>query len=122
MNYQTANLISKFWKESQNYALSGNMMVYVNHLHDLSNQWLVVQKNSTIVKELEKTIYELVVKISEYRYMETDLVLVFSDLVVSFIDQQMKDEQKINELEIIFNNMDLSYNLQKHLMGLKIES
>lgn len=110
MNNQTAKLVHIFHKISLNYicVVPLNIMILINYLDDLCIRW---EGKQDVSDELNKTIIELINKISNSREIDFNLISAFSEVVVSFMDELAKDEKNADDLVNIFNSMKISFNM-----------
>ena len=117
MNSLTAKLINEFWLESQSrkYTLPPQIILYINNLKNLSDTYFCTGNTYTIAPEIERNIHNLLLKISEYRYMHPDLISLFSEAIVSYTDNQLREEKKVDALENLFNGMEVSCNVENKL-------
>lgn len=120
MNPITVKRINEFYECTQKYSLPVHIKVYTEHLKELANKYTISGDVYNITPEVEKNIYELIVKISNYKYMHPDLISLFSEAVVSFVDSQHADEKKFENLDKLFNKMEVSFNIEKHISKMTI--
>lgn len=121
MNTNIIHQIHFFYNECQKYQMSGSVFSLAVYLRDLSNEWLVVKTNKylhseeqleIISNEIEKIIVQLIEKISNHS-LSHDLISIFSEMVVSYMDQIASDEKKFEQLASVFDKMAITYHIPK---------
>lgn len=103
---------------SQNYSLPGRIQVNIIYLNYLAIEWQrmnenfscvdISHKNVSISDDVEKIIEKLILKISNYR-ISNDLIQIFSEIIISFMEKKQSDEKNVDDLADIFTKMMVGY-------------
>lgn len=118
MNNHIVDSIETFCNNSQNYDIPRVIRVHIIYLNDLAQQWyksnhpnLKVgtydKQENELLDQIQKTIVLLIEKISNHQ-ISNNLVQIFSDIVICYMDAIAHNKDQINELINIFNNMVIS--------------
>ncbi|XWV24646.1 putative ORFan [Tupanvirus deep ocean] len=120
MNSRIVDMIETFCKKSQDYNLPGTIMSSIIYLNYSSNEWSQLNQSpystmphydtrrQEVSDNIQRIIVALIEKIPNHRIC-TDLVMIFSEIVVSYMDSVSHDEAKVDELADAFNSMMITY-------------
>lgn len=118
MNNRLVYLINDLSTVSQKYSLPGLIQVHIIHLNHLAQQWSELnqpiynsnqydsQKNE-ICDNIQKYIAYLIGKISNHG-VPVDLIQIFSEVVVNYMDANTQNEAKMQSLVNFFGNMTMN--------------
>ncbi|XWV25883.1 putative orfan [Tupanvirus soda lake] len=122
MNARVAGMIDTLCKKSQDFSLPGNILSNIIYLNYLSNEWSQLNqtpyntmsyydvRRQEVSDNIQRIIVGLIEKIPNYR-ISTDLVMIFSEMVVNYMDSISNDESKVDELANAFDNMMITYKM-----------
>jgi hypothetical protein len=130
MNDRIAHLINDFCAKSANYSIPGIIQANIYSLEYLVNEWYKFAHEPTnygenyhvyrenLLDNIHKTIVTLIEKISQCRLLSGDLVKIFNNVVVNYIDSVYHDELQINELSDMLGKMSIRINKSSELINL----
>lgn len=113
MNYKICQMIHTLHQQSLNYVLSTGIRNQLIYLNFLTEQNFL---NTNISKEIERVIFELMVKIADDKKFPNSMVSIFNDIVVNIIDIKISKNEDIFDITNIFDKMKISLNTEITMM------
>jgi hypothetical protein len=115
MNDMIIRLIKQLNDEVSRYMPSGivrNQVTYLNFIideqHDQTEKCTIIE----IQKEIEKILFDLIIKISNDRSVHLDIISTFSEIIIELIDKKSKQNEDITDLVMIFDKIKISVGSQ----------
>ncbi len=120
MNDKIAHIIDNFCIKSANYCLPGAIQAQIYCLEYLIKEWYGITRQpmlsdekyyiyrENLLSNLHKTIINLIEKFSQCRLISGDIIKIFNNVVVNYIESITHDQEQINELSVMFGKISLS--------------
>ena len=119
MNNTIAYLIAEFTKISQQCNIPSLFHVHIVPLNYFAQSWLELNQpafnnsnydndRNIVCNQIHKYIVHLINNISSYP-VSTNMLEMFSEIVINYMDNISMNEVQFNELSNIFNKMNITY-------------
>jgi len=125
MNHDVLNLIKKLDKLCilSYYSINYHLRIKITELNYFANEYYnpkdTVNSSVNFLHEIKTRIFELL-GIIPHCDVSNELIFTFNDLIIEFIDEMERQEEDISDLISAFDNMSVSFNLERGLSKIKI--
>ena len=117
--HKVINSIHNLFKYTSDNYYPSNLKIKIIELNYLANVYKHEQ-DQDYIKKIRNIIFNLLEIIPKCKTIDINFIMIFSELIINFMDEESKQENDITDLIKAFDKISVSFNLTKSLSNLKI--